>query len=163
MVRSIISKKRTGSGFTIVELMVVMSILGVLTAIAIPGFSRWLPNYRLKTSAQDLYSGLQSTRLLAIRQNTATGVSFYAGPDQYRYTVSGVDRTVDLSSYKYGTRFDGPSGETFDVDYLVFDVRGFSNGGFAYLSNAHSSGYYRVGALTTGVVQLQKWNGAVWE
>jgi type II secretory pathway pseudopilin PulG len=145
------------------ELLVVVAVLGILAAAAIPAFSAWLPGYKLKASAQDLYSSLQSTKLRAIRQNTVTGVSFYAGPDRYLHTGTGVDRTVDLTSYKYGIGFEGPSGQTFDVNYLSFDMRGFSNGGYAYLSNADHTAYYRIGALSTGVVRIQKWSGAAWE
>ena len=42
-------KKR--AGFTIVELVVALAIMGIAVSVAIPGFSRWLPDYRLKSAA----------------------------------------------------------------------------------------------------------------
>lgn len=152
-----------GSGFTMTELLVVVAILGILAVAAIPGFSVWLPKYRLKSSAQDLYSHVQSTKLRAIQQNAATGVSFYSGPDRYLHTGARSDQTVVLGDYGHGVRFEGPGGETYSTNYLRFDVRGFSSGGYAYLSNDDHTDYYRVGALSTGVVRLEKWSGTAWE
>ncbi len=161
-------KHRTGSrspcsGFTMTELLVVAAILGILAVPAIPGFSAWMPKYRLKSSAQDLYSHLQSTKLRAIQQNASTGVSFYSAPDRYLHTGARSSQTMVLGDYGHGVRFEGPGGETYSTDYLRFDVRGFSNGGYAYLTNDGHTDYYRVGALSTGVVRVEKWSGTAWE
>lgn len=150
------------AGFTLLELLVAIAILAILALAAIPAFSVWLPKYKLKSAAQDLYSHMQSTKLSAIRKNAVSGISFYAGPDRYRHTGSGTARTVTLSAYGHGINFDGPGGETFDSAYLDFDARGFSNGGYAYLSNDKQSDYFRIGTLSTGVVRLQKWDGGAW-
>ncbi|MFO7785870.1 MAG: prepilin-type N-terminal cleavage/methylation domain-containing protein [Desulfatiglandales bacterium] len=156
-------KRSCASGFTLTEVLVVLAILSILVLAAIPGFSAWLPHYKLKTSAQDLYSRLQSTKLQAIRQNTATGVSFFVSPDRYIHTGAGTPKTVSLEDYGYGINFDAPPGQTFDPGFVEFDSRGFSNGGDAYMSNDRNSAYYRIHVLSTGVVRLQKWKGGAWE
>lgn len=63
-------------GFTLVEILTVVTIIGIMTAIAIPGFSTWIPNMRLKSDARDLYSNLQKAKLEAVKQNSCTGVVF---------------------------------------------------------------------------------------
>ncbi|MBW1668898.1 MAG: prepilin-type N-terminal cleavage/methylation domain-containing protein, partial [Deltaproteobacteria bacterium] len=47
---------KKSDGFTLLELLVTIVIFGIIASIAIPGFSRWLPNYRLKGVARDIYS-----------------------------------------------------------------------------------------------------------
>ena len=74
--RQHIKLRSNEQGFTATELIVVMAIIAVLVAIAIPSFSTMVPNYRLKAAARNLYSDMQKARLQAIKENTLIGVSF---------------------------------------------------------------------------------------
>lgn len=74
---------RNNSGMTIIELMVVIGILAILAGIAIPGFIGWLPNYRLRSAADDVQSTLQNAKLRAIRENAIVRVNFDFGNDTY--------------------------------------------------------------------------------
>ncbi len=47
------------SGFTLIQLTIVIALLAILTAAGLPNFLSWLPKYRLKSAARDLYSNLQ--------------------------------------------------------------------------------------------------------
>ncbi|MDZ4122953.1 MAG: GspH/FimT family pseudopilin, partial [Hydrogenophaga sp.] len=57
-------------GITLVELLTVVSILGILLAIAMPNMSIWMANQRVRTEAQTLLAGLQLARSEAILNNT---------------------------------------------------------------------------------------------
>jgi type IV fimbrial biogenesis protein FimT len=84
-------------GFTLVELMVAIAILAILSLIAIPAFTAWLPDYRLKQAARDLYSNLQRARMGAIKANDSWGVYFdnSVKPGRYLIYSLGPNRTWD--------------------------------------------------------------------
>jgi general secretion pathway protein H len=54
------------SGFTLVELIVVLVILAALTALVAPSFSRTIASARLRTAASDVRSTLARGRALAV-------------------------------------------------------------------------------------------------
>jgi len=118
-------------GFSLIELLVVMIIMGVMASIAFPAFSAWLPNYRLRVAANDLYSDLQLTKLTAVKQNATSAVIFDTGVSPGKYficsdpgangnwdgpTAMGGDdtsiKTVELS--KYGSGVDYGAGNATD-------------------------------------------------
>lgn len=56
-------------GFSLIELIVGTVILGVLMAMAVPRFTDWLRNARIRTSAEAIQNGLQLARAEAVRRN----------------------------------------------------------------------------------------------
>jgi len=63
-------------GFTITELMIVVAIMGGLTAVATPSLSRWLTSIRMASATRDIASTLQLARVKAITQNTGIRINF---------------------------------------------------------------------------------------
>ncbi|WP_394707091.1 GspH/FimT family pseudopilin [uncultured Desulfobacter sp.] len=67
---------KTAIGFTLVETVIVLAILAIAMAIAIPNVMSWLPNYRLKAAARDLYSNMQKAKTEALKRNCSVGITF---------------------------------------------------------------------------------------
>lgn len=70
---------RCQTGFTLVELLTAVSIVGVLAAVAAPSFNAFNVRERLKGAATNLQTDLQYARSEAVQRNTAITVSFTAG------------------------------------------------------------------------------------
>ncbi len=68
-------------GFSLIELIVGMVILGVLLSLAMPGFSNWLRNARVRTAAESVQNGLQLARAEAVRRNTDVRFSLVSTTD----------------------------------------------------------------------------------
>lgn len=57
-------------GFTLLELMVSVSLLGVLTAISAPKFSTFIANTKVRASANTLHTALYQARSYALTHQT---------------------------------------------------------------------------------------------
>jgi len=60
---------RITRGFTIIELMVALTILGIVVAMAIPTFGGMIQNSKIGSSAKSYQIGIQTARAEAIRRN----------------------------------------------------------------------------------------------
>ena len=182
------SSRKAESGITLLEILAVLVIMAVLAATAIPTFSVWLPNYRLKRAARDLYSNLQLAKMGSVNNNTDWAVIFNnaSAPGTYAIATSPgedgdwegpggddtIEKIVDLSGYKgvrYGHGTAGVAlGGTFDDeitynnDRAVFNSRGTCSAGYVYLQNERNT-VYAVGTRSSGVILLRKWTGSGWE
>jgi prepilin-type N-terminal cleavage/methylation domain-containing protein len=168
--------RKAEKGFTLLEIIVVLGILGILASIAIPTFSSWLPDYRLKRAVQDLYSNMQLTKMEAIKSGDDRSIIFNPGGDQYTKSDGAVVRLSDYGpsiSYGKGDASQGVGGESFGNfvtystpdDEVSFNSRGMGNNaaaGYVYFTNVKGT-VYAVGSLPSGVVQLKKWNGSDWD
>jgi type IV fimbrial biogenesis protein FimT len=74
-------------GLTLVELMVALSIMTILGALAIPEFARQISRWKLQTSAERLASDLSETREQAQQRRRAQYVTV-AGGEQWCWAVS---------------------------------------------------------------------------
>ena len=59
------------SGFTIVELAVVIVVLGVFLAIGVSSFRQTILNYQIRAQAESILNGLQLARSSAVQRNQA--------------------------------------------------------------------------------------------
>ena len=158
-------KKRQSAGFTMLEMLMVLVIISTLGSVAIPTFSGWLPDRRLKAAARDLYSHIQGAKMEAVKQHTDINVTFQTGPDSY--TVPGVlPGPVVLGDYKSGICYGAPGGFTNSYTTITYNQRGICTAGsdtYVYITNDRKSDYYRVGPNPAGIVHLEKWNGSAFE
>ncbi len=62
-------------GFTLIEAIMVVAILAILVAIAVPSFSTLIRSQRVKNTSFDIFSSLSYARSEAITRNTTVTVT----------------------------------------------------------------------------------------
>lgn len=82
------------SGFTLVELIITVIIVGIISAIAMPSFVTFLRNTELRSVSESTLQGLQLARAEAVRRNERVRVVLNANSS---WTVS-TDAGVSIQS-----------------------------------------------------------------
>ncbi len=61
--------RRSGRGFTLVELLITVALLAVLLSLAAPSFATWIRNTQVRSVAETLQNGLRTAQAEALRRN----------------------------------------------------------------------------------------------
>jgi prepilin-type N-terminal cleavage/methylation domain-containing protein len=83
------TKRRFSRGFSLIELVVVFSILTIVAAASIPSGLSMVRQYRITGAAQGVVAQMQTARAQAVKRNSARGVLLnfnYPAPGRIQFT-----------------------------------------------------------------------------
>lgn len=127
------------AGFSMMELLVVVAVLGILTAVGVPYMNSYYHAMKLRSGADELATLLNSGRYLAIKQNGNVCVAVSSTSVQYR---TGVNATCAGGTVYVGqgTKSDGtmPLQNTMQVTGATANVV------FTNLGAASQGGTYTI-------------------
>jgi type IV fimbrial biogenesis protein FimT len=92
----VLAQRYNQRGFTLVELMIGVVIMGILLAAAIPNYKDWIQNAQIRTAAESISAGLQLARAEAIRRNKSV-----------QFTLTGLDSSWTFGCVNWDTDGDG--------------------------------------------------------
>jgi len=63
-------------GFTLIEMLVVLSIMAILFSIGIPAYTRWATKYKIQNDTKTIFSVLNQARIKAFSEKRTCGISW---------------------------------------------------------------------------------------
>ncbi|MBS0155487.1 MAG: prepilin-type N-terminal cleavage/methylation domain-containing protein [Nitrospira sp.] len=63
------------AGFTLIEIMVVLGIVGMVAILAIPNLTLWLSQYQLKQAVSEIVADLNMAKFIAMNRNRQATVT----------------------------------------------------------------------------------------
>lgn len=143
-------------GFSLFELMIVIGIIAILSAITVPNLISWYRNQGLKNAVVELQSNLHLAKMAAVKQNQNCSVNINTAAGSYASTC--MNKIVSLGTYSGGVVFRGPVGNEAISGVVTFNSRGLCNLSIIYLTNKDRSGFYKIQTLVSGGIVTSKLN-----
>lgn len=129
-------------GFSIFEVLIVVAILSLAGAIAIPHLISWRSQMRLISAVNELRANLETAKALATKENTTITLQLEPSSGQYRMTYRDKDDAV----------------VAIKTEQLPPEVR-IDSTHPAYTLTGHKTSFTSRGGADTGTIVLSNSNG----
>jgi type IV fimbrial biogenesis protein FimT len=113
-------------GFSLIEMMVVIGIMGIILAVALPAFNAWRESTALQSASETLMAHIKQARVMAISGNRSVSIVFTGssytldsgGAEQQQYLLSDYAKSLTMTYTAATLTFnsDGTTNTTDTID-----------------------------------------------
>ena len=116
---------RSDRGYSLIEMLIVVGMIGIVTAISVPVFMESNARSRLWTGSEEIGAAIRQARLRAISSNTDYRVVFDCpSAGEIRSLIMTGDPAVDDAADRCSQTLDGDSGTHSMPSGVAFDANG---------------------------------------
>lgn len=126
------------TGFSLIEVMVVVGILTIVALIAIPNMIDWRHGLRLRAAVNEIRGDLEAARARAIKENASVSVEFFPVQGRYQLTytdAAGSNVLIKDQSLPPGIRLPAENPFGGSGNKTSFTSRGTATGGTLIVEN----------------------------
>ncbi|MFH1080963.1 MAG: prepilin-type N-terminal cleavage/methylation domain-containing protein [Pseudomonadota bacterium] len=135
--------KNDRNGFSLLEVLIVVVIIGIVAAMSVLGWQRYTLNANLRSAARDIVTDFQNCKVRANSESRAYTIAFDQGAN--RYTISSPATTLPAVSTVKSPTAHGGGIQITNANYgmsgssITFATRGTSSAGTVTLTNSRAS------------------------
>jgi prepilin-type N-terminal cleavage/methylation domain-containing protein len=122
---STIGKQKASNAFTLIEILLVVIIIGIVTALSVPNFSKGFSRFQLKKTADDLLSVSRWAQAMAIGQERIYALTFTDDHRSYEL-VRSVNETFEPVNGSLGRMHPIP--DSIDLDTQNDNIEFYPDG-----------------------------------
>lgn len=173
--RALAKRIHSSYGFTLIEIVIALSIVAIALAFLVPVSLNKLPGYHLKKAARELVINMQRTKMNAVKEERFWRIVFhkngttydiirdFGGPDEV------ITTTVNLTNYGSGVTYgfgNAPKNwnksvlkATSQRSSITFSPRGTCGAASTYITNQDNTVCLAVSTNVACNMKLRKYNG----
>jgi len=154
------ARLKAASGFSLIELIIVIALIGILLAIAAPNFSIYRDNTNLKEAARDISSDIAFYKQKSIAENLSYKIVFNASLNTYTISQetsssSGTYTVLTTKAVSPGNVLIVIYGTPSYSDGIIIQPRGTMTSGSLVLQHTRRLSTATINTYTTGRVNVQ--------
>ncbi len=81
-------------GVTLIELLIVISIIGILSIVGIPEYGRFIAKNKVRSAASNMFQSMRLAKTMAIKENRAYMLTFDYASNVYRVGFDGDNNNI---------------------------------------------------------------------
>ena len=127
------------TGFSLVELIIVIALISIVSAFAVPTWQKYTANTNLKTAAREVMADFSNAKQRAVEENLKYSITFNVADKNYALSTTDTGVTLwtkELASFGNGILIDSI---TFTGSVVNFQKRGTASLGSVRLRNGLGS------------------------
>ncbi|HOK05737.1 MAG TPA: GspH/FimT family pseudopilin [Syntrophales bacterium] len=137
--------RRAEGGFSLVELLIVIALIGILGGIAAYSWQRYVDNTNLKTAARELVQDINNTRSRAVTETATYRIVVSTGDNNYRIEKEATAGSYTAVTTRSLNEFGAGSG-------LAVEAVNFSGG--------NTISFFTRGTISPGTLTLKNGRGS---